>query len=218
MARGLLILDLDGTLVLGDGPVMGFAAAIAETAGAAPASLLDPLERFLAGRTGTEFDGCADGYIAVGRWAAAHGLGAKATSAAFQRSRVDVDSGRIPVHAPDRAVARLRSMARWHRVLVTNSPRASAETLIERLGFAGALDAVIGDARKPGGLERLVGPGGRLDAGGWDRVVSIGDIWDNDLAPVHAVGGQTGLIERHAQPHATPTWRAGDLQQALEQL
>lgn len=218
MADRLLILDFDGTLCLGDGPVSAFAREVATAAGVAPVDLLDPLDRFLQGESGTEFDGCADGYTAVATWARERGLDRAAMTAAFLRGRAELDAGRIEVSTPPGVIERLESLQSWHRVLVTNSPLASTLTLTARLGLRPVLDAIIGDAAKPGGLEALLAPDGDLDARRWRRVVSLGDIWINDLAPVHATGGDTGLIERHAQPQATPTWRAGNIQALLDEI
>ncbi len=217
-AERLLILDFDGTLCLGDGPVLSFAREVAEVAATQPRELLDPLASFLRGDAGTEFDGCADGYSAVGAWARSRGLDTAVISAAFHRGRAEVDAGRIPISTPDGVVNRLAAMSDWRRVLVTNSPLASTLTLADRLGLTPVLDDIFGDAGKPAGLHTLLGADGELDARRWSRIVSIGDIWVNDLAPVHAAGGDTGLIERHAQPHATPTWRAGDVQPLFDQI
>ncbi|MBX9470866.1 hypothetical protein [Microcella sp.] len=218
MADRLLILDFDGTLCLGDGPVRAFAREVASTAGAAAVDLLDPLDRFLQGELGTPFEGCADAYTAVATWARERGLERGAMTAAFLRGRAELDAGHIEISTPDGVIDRLGAMQGWHRVLVTNSPLASTVTLTARLGLDTVLDTIIGDAAKPGGLEALLAPGGDLDARRWSRVVSLGDIWINDLAPVHAVRGETGLIERHPQPQAVPTWRAGNVQALLHQI
>lgn len=218
MQGRLLILDFDGTLCLGDGPVTAFARQVERAASARRATLTAPLERFLAGEPGTEFEGCADGYTAVGLWARTQGLEQQAISAAFLLSRAEVDAGDVEVVAAEGAVDRLAAMSDWHRVLVTNAPLGSTLTLTARLGLTHVLDAIIGDAAKPGGLESLLVPGARLGAERFSRIVSIGDIWVNDLAPVHAIGGETGLIERHPQPQATPTRRAGDVVQLLDQI
>lgn len=218
MADRLLILDFDGTLCLGDGPVRAFAREVASAAGASEGELLDPLDRFLLGETGSEFDGCADGYTAVALWARERGLGRGPMTEAFLRGRADLDAGLIEISTPDGVIDRLGSLTGWHRVLVTNSPLASTTTLTTRLGLQPVLDAIIGDAAKPGGLEALLAPRGVLDARRWSRIVSVGDIWINELAPVHAIGGDTGLIERHPQPEATPTWRADNVQSLLDRI
>ncbi len=218
MADRLLILDFDGTLCIGDGPVRAFARAVADAAGVPESEVLTPLGEFLNGGRGTEFEGCADGYTAVAQWAMGRGLDRVRLTASFLRSRAEVDAGKVEVSVPDGVVDRLRALDDWHRVLVTNSPTASTMTLTARLGLAPALDAIVGDAAKPAGLRAVLSPAGELDASRWSRIVSIGDIWVNDLAPVHSVGGETGLIERHPQPQAVPTWRALDVQTLLDQI
>ncbi len=218
MADRLLILDFDGTLCLGDEPVREFARQVASEAAAPAPELLDPLDRFLQGEQGTPFDGCADAYTAVAAWARERGLERDAMTAAFLRGRAELDAGRIEISTSDGVIDRLGAMLGWYRVLVTNSPLASTMTLTARLGLDTVLDTIIGDAAKPGGLEALLSPAGDLAARRWGRIVSLGDIWVNDLAPVDAVGGETGLIERHPQPQATPTWRAANVQSLLDQI
>lgn len=217
MAERLLILDFDGTLCLGDGPVRAFAREVASAVGAPEGDLLHPLDRFLLGEPSTEFDGCADAYTAVAMWAHERGLERDRMTAAFLRGRAELDAGRVDITTPEGVIDRLGCKTDWHRVLVTNSPLASTITLTQRLGLHPVLDAIIGDAAKPLGLEALLAAGGELDARRWQRIVSIGDIWVNDLAPVQAVGGDTGLIERHSQPQATPTWRADSVLELLDQ-
>lgn len=218
MSRQLLILDFDGTLCLGDGPMRAFAVSVADAAAVAHAELLDPLDEFLHGVRDTVFDGCADGYTAVATWARERGIDGEALSAAFFRSRAEVDAGLVPVETLDGMVEALSGLTEWRRVLVTNAPINSTRILAGRLGLTPVLHDIIGDAAKPAGMHRLLGAHGDLDRQQWDRIVSIGDIWDNDLAPVFAWGGDTGLIERHVQPQATPTWRGANVLELLARL
>ena len=103
MADRLLILDFDGTLCLGDGPVRAFAREVASAVGAPEGELLHSLDRFLRGEPGTEFDGCADAYTAVAMWARGRGLGRDGMTAAFLRGRAELDAeGRHGVDRFDR--------------------------------------------------------------------------------------------------------------------
>lgn len=219
MLRPLLILDFDGTLCLGDGPARAYGMQVAREAGRDPLEISAALDGFFGVTDDVgELDGTPDGYTAVARWGRARGLDDHALSRAFQRSRPAVESGEVPVHAPDGAAALLDDWRAFDRVLVTNAPQVGTELLVDRLGLRDVLDDILGDAAKPAGLSRMLGPGGALDAARRPFIISVGDIWANDLAPVAAQGGVTGLIERHPQPDASPTVRAGSIQAVFERL
>jgi FMN phosphatase YigB (HAD superfamily) len=207
VSRDLLILDFDGTLCLGDAPVLAYASEIARAVGEPEASIRTPLEAFLSGEDSTRFAGCADGYSAVALWARAHHLDESSMSAAYLASREVLESGALAIETPAGIEDFLRAFAHWERVLVTNAPTAGTELLVERLGLAPLLDRVIGDAGKPEGLHRYTEPGADGDPRERGRTLSIGDIWRNDLEPVAHVAA-TALVERHAQPDARPTFRA----------
>lgn len=206
MSRDLLILDFDGTLCLGDAPVLAYATEVARALGHPEASILVPLEAFLNGEEPRGFAGSADGYSAVAHWARSHGLEERAMSAAYHASREALASGAIDIRTPDGIEGFLRGFSDWERVLVTNAPTAGTELLVERLGLAPLLDRVIGDAGKPEGLRRFTAPGADGDPRRRSRTLSIGDIWRNDLEPV-AHAAATALIERHPQADAQPTFR-----------
>ncbi|MER3394467.1 MAG: hypothetical protein RIA38_05840, partial [Microcella pacifica] len=69
MSEGLLILDFDGTLCLGDAPVIAYATEVARSLGHPERSIQEPLEAFLGGVSDGPFAGSADGYGAVAQWA-----------------------------------------------------------------------------------------------------------------------------------------------------
>lgn len=219
MLRPLLILDFDGTLCLGDGPVRAYGREVAREAGHDPLEISVALDGFfgVADEVGV-LAGTPDGYTAVARWGRARGLDDLALSRAFQRSRPAVESGEVSVYAPEGAVDLLEGWRDFERVLVTNAPQKGTETLVERLGLRGVLDDIVGDAAKPSGLSRMLAPGGELHAARRPLIVSVGDIWVNDLAPVASQGGVTGLIERHPQTDAVPTVRADTIQGVFELL
>lgn len=219
MLAPLLILDFDGTLCLGDGPVRAYGREVAIAAGIDPATISEALDDFFGPSPAAgELSGTPDGYTAVARLGRARGLSDEDLGRAFRRSRPAVESGEVPVHAPEGALDLLERWSECERVLVTNAPQRGTETLVARLGLTGGLDVIVGDAAKPAGLHRLLAAGGPLDAARRPLIVSVGDIWVNDLEPVAAIGGMTALIERHPQPDATPTVRAGGFQEALDRL
>lgn len=211
MSRDLLILDFDGTLCLGDAPVLAYATEVARAVGEPEASILAPLEAFLRGEDAGGLAGSADGYSAVARWARDHDLGERAMSDAYLASREALEAGELDIGTPDGIEGFLRGFADWERVLVTNAPTAGTVRLVERLGLAPLLDRVVGDAGKPEGLRRYTAPGAEGDPHRRGRTLSLGDIWRNDLEPV-AHAATTALIERHPQPAARPTFRAARIE------
>ncbi|MER3390099.1 MAG: hydrolase [Microcella sp.] len=212
MTRDLIILDFDGTVCLGDAPVLAYAVEVARAVGEPESGILTPLEAFLSGEARGLLAGCADGYSAVARWAGAHGLEPRQMGAAYHASREALESGAVDVRTPVGLEDFLQGFDDWERVLVTNAPTAGTELLVERLGLAPLLDRVIGDAGKPDGLRRFIAPGSDGDPRLRGRILSIGDIWRNDLEPV-AHAATTALIERHPQPDARPTFRAARIEE-----
>ena len=71
---------------------------------------------------------------------------------------------------------------------------------------------------KPQGLTRILD----TDLAGTDptRLISFGDIWEYDLAPVAAMGGRTVLVDSpFAVPcEANPTWRVTRVTDIFPQL
>lgn len=217
MSEGLLILDFDGTLCLGDAPVIAYATEVARSLGHPERSIQEPLEAFLGGVSDGPFAGSADGYGAVAQWAREHGLGEQELSEAYLRSRATLDFGELEVSIPPGITDFLGGFRDWDRVLVTNAPREGTEWLVRALGLAPHLDRVIGDAGKPAGLRALTAEGAELDTARWQRLLSVGDIWRNDLEPV-ADRAATALIERHPQPRARPTFRAAVIETLYSDL
>jgi len=217
VSAGLLILDFDGTVCLGDAPVLAYARAVARSLGDPESGILTPLSLFLEGAQDGPFAGCADGYSAVAQWGRRYGLDDHAMSAAYRESRVALDAGELSVATPPGIGEFLAGFQDWDRVLVTNAPREGTVKLVTRLGLTPFIDRVIGDARKPEGLRTLIAAGGELDLARWERALSIGDIWRNDLEPV-ADRATTALIERHAQPGARPALRAPLISQLFAPL
>lgn len=214
--RRALILDLDGTLCLGDEPARHYARRIAELAPDVDgvADLPAILEAFLTGSPSPEADArpsAEDGYMTV--WSAALALGVPqgVVSSAFLDTRAGVVAGTIPTHAPADAAEQLDSLRAQGvvTVLVTNSPGNGLDALLDRLGLLPHLDRVVTGAGKPDGLGAvldglLTDPELAADA---RRILSVGDIWVNDLAPVHARGGLTAHLDRHGLGTGTPTLR-----------
>jgi FMN phosphatase YigB (HAD superfamily) len=193
----VLLLDLDGTACVGDGPVLRYAAEVA--ARLAPSHREDmaaDLTGFLAG----DVRGPAqDGYQLVQAHAIAHGLDAAGISGAYLASRDALLAGEVEIEAPAGLATLLRDLRpAVHVVLLTNAPARGLDVLLARLGLDGVVDETIGDAGKPGGmgavLDLLLDRFGIVDEP-W-RLLSVGDVWENDLAGPGERGCATAYVDR----------------------
>lgn len=207
--NSLLLFDFDGTIALGDGPVLAYAQHIAEAL-ADGDGFVDGIRTLLDAADGAALDG----YDAVRRAAEERGADAALLSAAYLASRRQLATADAPVSAPDGLAVFLADAAPYaERMLVTNAPGIRIADALDVLGLAGLFDRVVTDARKPAGLDTVLAA---LPAD--TRVLSIGDIWRNDLAPAHARGHATALIGGFADPEARPTYRAATFAELIPQL
>ncbi|MBF4622229.1 HAD family hydrolase [Clavibacter sp. VKM Ac-2542] len=205
-----IVFDFDGTVSLGDGPVLRYAHHVAETLA------VDARPRFAAavavglqqvGRA----SGAVDGYALVQGLAADHGVPARLLSAAFLASRAELGGPHAPVRPPAGLASFLRGTSgRVRRVLVTNSPACRIPEALAALGLDDAFDEVVTGAGKPAGMDAVLdrvdpGPAAGLPAA---RLLSVGDLWVNDLEPAHARGFSTALVGPGSSDDARPTFRA----------
>lgn len=206
-----LVFDFDGTVSLGDGPVLRYAHHVAETL---PGD--DARTRFAAAVAAGLRDigrphGAIDGYALVQGLAARHEVPERLLSAAFLASRAELGGPHAPVVAPAGLGCFLRGLeGRAIRVLVTNSPAVRIPEALAALGIAGAFDEVVTGAGKPAGMGAVLD---RLDPGSAAgppaaRLLSVGDLWVNDLEPAHARGFRTALVGPAASADDRPTYRA----------
>lgn len=270
MREQLILLDFDGTLCLGDDPVLFYAEEVdrllAEHGRDVPdaGTVRAAVERAFAQNTllASEIRYGASGWPlnvdqeAV-RSAAAQGAGkskAHPTSwplqdgyqlvqlLAVQAGLSDEEAGvafaqgrrallargleRSDVHAPEGAgelLARLREVAGV--VLITNSPADAFGPWLEHLGLSDSFDAVINGAQKPFGMPAAVRAAQQQAAQTGlglevvpERIISVGDIWRNDLEHVHAQGGATVLIDRFGTGLGDPTHRVQGWRQVSDLL
>lgn len=206
----ILLFDFDGTIALGDGPVLAYAQHVAAGLADRGNGLVDSIRSALAAAEA----GALDGYDAVRREALGRGADAALLSAAYRASREQLATEHAPVVAPA-GLAPFLAAAGEHaeRVLVTNAPLTRIAEALEVLGLSGLFDRMVTSARKPAGLDTVLA--GLPDG---SRVLSVGDIWHNDLAPAHARGHATALIGGFADPDATPTFRASEFSTLVPQL
>lgn len=211
----LLLLDFDGTVAVGSGPVHAYArAAAGSLAPDAAAAFRDEASAAVeaAGTAGADAGAQPlDGYDLVRLVAERHGVGPLALSAAYLASRHALGTADAPVAAPAglaAVLAELRTEATV--VLATNAPAIRLRPTLAALGLGGLFDRVLTDVGKPGGLGAALDGLGAAPHGP-ARVLSVGDVWANDLAPVAARGHATALVSRRPPPEARPTWTAPDL-------
>lgn len=223
-APRLLVLDFDGTVCTGDAPVLLYAELLNEgiraLSGREDADILPALQEYLAVtdraalRTSRsdDLDDAIDGYAAAGLLARREGLDAEAREGAYQASRRALaEAGDVETAPPAGLPEFLGSLpGTVRRVLVTNAPIDGIRAQLEHLGLAEVIDDVVASARKPRGmtaiLQRLLAEAGI--AGSPERLLSVGDIWVNDLEPAAALGARTALIDRHGAGLGEPDWRA----------
>jgi FMN phosphatase YigB (HAD superfamily) len=213
----VLVFDFDGTVSLGHGPVRSYARMIA---GSLPArqgvEFLGSFEARLGSpRSTVGTNTPIDDYDLVRLLSDAYDVPVGVRSSAYLSSRLELASAAAPVMAPNGLapfLAGARSKA--HLVLATNAPSIRIEEALASLGLSESFDTVHTSVGKPAGfgplLDELLAllPKGTDAAAG---LLSIGDVWANDLAPAHDRGAATALVGRASPADATPTFRAHHL-------
>lgn len=192
----VLLLDLDGTVCVGDGPALRYADEVAARLdGPGRAALRESVTAFLDGAGGGT--AAQDLYQLVQEVATAHGLAPSEQGRAYRASRAALLAEGLGVTAPA-GLADLLAELDVHVVVLTNAPADGLDVLLGRLGLAGVVDETIGDARKPDGMgpaiDRLLAEHGIADEPG--RLLSVGDLWANDLRAPRERGCATAYIDR----------------------
>lgn len=215
MSRPVLVLDLDGTVCLGDTPVLLYAARVAALT-VAPEALLETTEAFLGqrlpGNAPKTLTGAQDGYEAVKILGLAAGVSEEELSAAYVWSRAAMSEQPGDIRTPDGLVELLDGLDA-HRVIMTNSPGSGLDAILEHLGVRDVVDEVHTDALKPtrmtGHLDRLLDAFGLADRPEW--LMSVGDIWRNDLAPAVERGCVAAYVDAFDRRQGPAHVRAGSL-------
>lgn len=237
----LVVLDFDGTVCLGDDPVLSYARHLDEALPAPRRVVEATVAQFLRGpdeqvaglrspaglrssavTRAAHLDSvvdAADGYAAAATLATELGATPAQLGAAYEASRVELAEGRLETWAPEGVGEFLREIDAI-TVLVTNATATGVEAQLVHLGLDGVFDEVVTSAGKPAGmgpiLTRLRAAHGLAEAP--ERLLSVGDIWRNDLAPAAEQGSVTALIERFAAAEAAPSYRAPTFEQLYAPL
>jgi FMN phosphatase YigB (HAD superfamily) len=209
----VLVLDLDGTVCLGDTPALLYAERVARLT-AAPEALLEATAAFLGqqvpARAPKTLTGAQDGYEAVKILGLTAGVTEEELSAAYVASRAEMSARPGDIHTPDGLVDLLAGIDA-HRVILTNSPRSGLEEILDHLGVRDVVDEVHTDALKPtrmtGHLDAFLDAFGTLDTPEW--LMSVGDIWRNDLAPAVERGCVAAYVDAFDRRQGPAHVRAG---------
>jgi phosphoglycolate phosphatase-like HAD superfamily hydrolase len=200
-----VVFDFDGTIAQGDGPVLAYArhaAAVADDPGLFEAALA-ALADLVNGKSPYR-----DAYDAVARVSLARGLDAIRLQAAYDASRLELGTAAAPLEAPAGLASFLAELSGFARLaLATNAPATGIDTALVSLGAADYLTHRHCSLGKPDGLVPVLT---RYLADG--PVLSVGDIWEYDLAPADELGATTALVgvtARSTTEH--PTMRGATL-------
>lgn len=209
-ATGTLVLDFDGTVCLGDDPVRLYCEEVIRVLDQATgARITASLDGFLDGHPVAGLEESQDGYQAVQRLAAGVGVLPAQLDVAYRDSRRRFDAGEGQAWVPDGLLEELAAVrARGvDLILVTNAPMLGVRAFAERTGLAEHLTGVVPDAGKPTGmapiLQRLLE---QVDHRS-ERLMSVGDVWANDIEPALGLGCAAAYIDRFrtAPDEATAT-------------
>lgn len=202
-------MDFDGTICLGDGPIWAYADGVLAHLPADQANgITAALRAYLDGDPAAGDH--VDGYSALAALAGPH-VAAPVLDDAYTRSRRALEDARIDIHAPDGLADLLDELAgRVRRVVVTNAPDTGLDVALERLGLAERIDEVVASAAKPEGAPAVLT---RLLAGAAPReLMSVGDIWRNDIAPALDAGCATAFVDRSGRDDRPAHVRARTIQ------
>jgi phosphoglycolate phosphatase-like HAD superfamily hydrolase len=182
-----VIFDFDGTLALGRGPIDAYVSEVIAATGESTfaAEVSETLGEFDAGRSTA-----IDAYDAVRQAAVARGVETEALQLAYRRSREALGTDDALVEGPEGIVPFLERLGQAADVvLATNAPATRLVETLAALGIGHLVPTRHTSVGKPEGLTALV-----AEALLRGPVLSVGDIYVNDLAPAAALGADTALV------------------------
>jgi phosphoglycolate phosphatase-like HAD superfamily hydrolase len=197
-----IVLDFDGTIALGTGPIIAFAREIATRSGDAGF-----VERAVAAVTAFEAGDAPyrDGYDAVTQLARADGIAAELLSASYDASRGMLGTEHAEVVCPVGLRAFFDQVgARARLVLATNAPGAKIIDVLASWGVADAFEEMHFMVGKPEGLIPVL-----REALALGPVLAVGDIAEFDLAPALELGASAALVGATAGHSDAPVTMRG---------
>lgn len=233
-----IVFDFDGTVAVGNGPVLAYARAMARYVGAAlpdrgialpdrgtvgpdrgtaPADtdFLARVERTLEAFENGSTASYRDGYDVVATLATDAGVSADDQQRAYRESRRILGTAEATVDAAPGLGELLTALPpATHVVLATNAPDLGIDRVLTSWGLRAHFDHLRFEVGKPVGLTPLIRE--HLVRG---PVLSIGDIAKNDLVPAAALGAATALVGATASTSpAEVSMRATTLAQLTPQI
>ena len=213
-----LLFDFDGTLYVGDLPILAYARHCAGQLCVVDATaLIDNVRFFLEGKSVgdriIDLGDARDGFEAVEILAAAAGLTAPQIDAAYRAARQDLAGSAFALDAPEGLIALLAWLQPARVVVVTNADRTGVQEVLDAIQIAEHIDQVITDAGKPDAMPEIIGATLRRIVAEHQpqRLIAIGDRWSTDLADAHRLGAVTAMVDRFGRGDGTPTLRSSDL-------
>ncbi len=209
-----MVWDFDGTVAVGHAPVRVYAREVEQRADDAAGLSLRVADFLADPHCCPELASAQDGYQAVALLARDRGISQRVLDAAYVASRALL--GREPgdLTAPPGLVGLLNELD-VTRVLVTNSPDTGLAAMLDHLGLTGSFDRIVTSANKPPSFGQLLadlldehGLGGRPG-----HLLSVGDIWANDLEPALALGCTTAYVDPMGRGAGPAHLRAATLPQ-----
>lgn len=198
MPKPIVVLDFDGTVCLGDDPVRLYADEVSSLMPAHSPDILAGLDAFLRGDL--HLPGVEDGYEAVFELSKPARLRASQLTRAYVTSRERLEQGEARRHAPPGLPHMLEELAalQVHVVLLTNAPEVGVVRWLNEQDLFARFHHVRTDAGKPRHMTRhlsefLTAYGDPAAPG---RLLSIGDVWANDVAPALQLGAHGFYIDR----------------------
>ncbi|UFU05392.1 HAD family hydrolase [Ruania halotolerans] len=203
----VLVLDFDGTLCIGDDPVIFYAEEVQRRHPGM--ALVSAARAFLAGDRAVP--GAADGYQAVAAMARAATCPNETLSEAYLASRARLEAGEGETRPPDGVrdlLADVRSTGA-QVVLVTNAPLVGAQSWLDTHELTALIDHVVPSAGKPDTMPQILDDlATRAAVNDPARLASVGDVWANDVGPAMDRGSTGFFIDRFSLGHGPSTHAA----------
>lgn len=213
-----LLFDFDGTLYVGDLPILAYARHAAELLpDDAATDLIDGIRFFLEGKSmsgrGADLSAAQDGHAGVEMLARAAGLSSESLDGAYRLARQDLARSAFALDVPEGLPELLNDLHDVYVLVITNTDLTGVAEVLTAIEIAGHIDQIITDADKPSTMSGHVADAlahiGATDAP--HRLMVVGDHWTNDLSDAFAAGSQTALVDRFHRGDGTPHLRAASL-------